>query len=468
MRKLFSDGVDELDEVGVPMILGVSLDAYTGAANLMVVPPGMCFIVQKVVGQGIVWAVPFDPSPVVLSPGTLGGADGVAFVDAAGTTQWSMSFRPFVRDMTVFGSFSPITWKSSEPLSLVNWTFKHPLCVPAGWTMQNQQAGTVGGNFAAYGRLVSESEARQLGYTPSNSATDANRMCGVDSMMTFSTSQIVVPARAGYSIQILDIHMRLQPTAAVLTNSTMTVEQGDGRAIFVVSNNNPGDLREWVFSPGIYLKPDQSLNCKSSTALTGSVVVSWRYVPTADVPSDHWWACVEPGLPTPAAEGVGATELQKAYSHEVTCFYPRLNTTKTSPTTSFQHILRGYLFSIQKDALAATAETETSDIMLARISNGAAGGVIGLSVTSITDTGIPMTPLFGGFGHDQNVTAVVDDVNLPGKQDNGSFWIDTLAMSTLVVLTTPITTLGIDEFWVTLWGKTIPSRFTNPSNKGAA
>lgn len=471
--KLFNPTVDEMDEVGVPMVIGTSKDIYNGAEGMIQasgIPSGMCFIVQRIVGQGATSVIPYDLSPVLLTPSaTLAPLDGILFADTAGTVQWSAVFRPFQRAHSTFFAITP-RWQNAEPINKINWKLKHPLCVPSGWNIQGTQNGAFNSTFAVYGRLISQTEARDMGFTVSNSVTDTDRMCGVDSLMTFSTTQIIVPAKTGYSIQILDIVIRNQPVAAVLTSGTVTVEQGDGRPIFVLPNNNPGDLAEQVFSPGIYLKSGQSLNAKSSTALIGNVVVSWRYVPDAEVPADHFWACIEPGLPTPATTGVGIAEVGKTFSHEITCFYPARNTTKTSPTKGYQHIVRGYMVAIQKEPYnGASAELlDASDNFACRISQGTAGSPPGLSIATVTDSSAsPISPVFTANNHDMHVSMVVDDVNMPCKQDNGSIWIDTLAYGP-ALLTTPITTAGIDEFWVTVWGKTIPNRFTDPTHRGTA
>jgi len=468
LPNIFAPGVDELNEVAPAQVIGVSLDAAGGAATMLTVPEGQCFLIERIVGQGIAHGQIHDPSPVLVTPGVAGELrDGIAILDAAATTQWELLWRPFLRQWTSFFNATP-RWQSAEPQSLVNWKLRFPICVPPNWTITSAQSA-LGNNWAVYGRLVSRDTARNLGYSPNPSVTDADRTCGVDSMVTFSTTQILVPARAGYSIQILDIWMRLQPVQATApTSNTLTVEQGDGRAIFVIANNNITDMREVNFAPGIYLKPGQSLNAKSATALNGSIVISWRYVIEAEVPSDHWWACVEPGLPTPTVGGISGAEHVRATSHEVTCFYPRRNTTKTSPTTGFQHLLRGYLIAMQKDAQGTTVDTDVTDAMVTVISTHSAAPTITVSDGNfIYTTGVPVTPMFAGVGHDQNFALAVGGLNIPGKKDNGSFWIDSIGTA-MAADTTPLsTTLNVDEFWVTLWGKTIPNRFSDPANRGS-
>jgi len=465
-----SRGVAELDEVGEPTVVALGSDAAT--ATMITVPPGQCFLIQRLVGQNLVDSLTTrDSSPVLVTPaisGSLGGYDGIGFYDVAGTLQSAALFRPFVRDNTVFIGISP-NFRNALPQSAVNWKFKWPICVPAGWTVKSTGASGVGGNWAAYGQLVSDSTARQLGYSVSPSATDANRMSGVDSIITFSTTQIIVPARTDYSIQILDIHMRVQPVAAVITDGKMTVEQGDGRPIFVVANDIPGELREVYLSPGLYLKPGQSLNAKSSTALIGEVVVSWRYVPTNEVPSDHWWACVEPGLPTPATESVGLAEIGRRQQEQVVCFYPRLDTTKTTATTGFQHILRGYLVSIQKEPWADSASgLDTTDVFIVQITASNFGAVTGFSTLhSIVNTGNPLAPAISANHHDQCVLIGVDDIMMPGLKDTGSLWIVSTAFG-LLTLSTPQSNADVDEFWVTLWGNTIPTKYGDPANRGSA
>jgi hypothetical protein len=75
-----------------------------------------------------------------------------------------------------------------------------------------------------------------------------------------------------------------------------------------------------------------------------------------------------------------------------------------------------------------------------------------------------VTPTIALVNHDQNVTECQGGLNVP-TQDNGSLRVDTINMSDtpntiLGVATTP-TDGHITEWYVSVWGRTIPTRATS-------
>jgi hypothetical protein len=63
-------------------------------------------------------------------------------------------------------------------------------------------------------------------------------------------------------------------------------------------------------------------------------------------------------------------------------------------------------------------------------------------------------------------------VNLACKKDDGTIWIDAMALNvasgalSAVSATPTAADADVDEWSVTMWGRTIPNRTTNPSNRG--
>lgn len=451
-------GIDKLEEVGEPMAVGVSLDAYTGAAKMLTVPPGKAFIITHIVSQGDVNTYPFNASPNQTSTAT-----GIEIVNAADTTGMSIAFMPFFRWQASFDEQDSPTWRNSIPSSAVVWKPRWPIAVPPTWIVRSQQAANLGNNFVVYGYLVADGAARTLGFDINGDATETNRRYGVESLVTTASQATLVAGRTGKSIQILDVFIRVQPETNVA--NVCVVEQTDGKDIFRIANHNPSDLVEVKCSPGIYLKSGVGIYVSSTVANTASVCISYRFVDEDEVPGDHWWSCTLPNFPTPATTQGGALDTFTNTSTAMVCYYPRLDTTKTSPTKGFQHLLRGYVINAQKDT------DNVPEILMFRLSTGSTGGLIGNNaavVGGITDSGYPLSPVFISGQHDQNLWIAVDGINLACKKDDGSIWVDAQG-ATQAFITTPSTQdMNVDQWAVTAWGRTIPSRWSDPTVRGAA
>jgi hypothetical protein len=302
-------------------------------------------------------------------------------------------------------------------------------------------------------------------------ATPANaRGFGIAFSDGNNTTEEMIPAVTGKSIRILDMSIQIQPATPAL--ETMLLSQTDGRAVFRFANSNPANFLDLKFSPDIYLAPGQGLeilttNSGTPAVAANAVTITYEYVDADDVPSDHWWACLGPDLPTPAgAETYGA---MTGRSTSVSPYYPRRDDEDTTQSKGYQHVLQGYCFSMQKDALAATADVDTTERTKFTISTGPTGGAVEASAFGATQGNYQMAPVFSGSGHDQTVFGVVDDIFVPADKDDGRIWIETagLANGTLAPATPSQADNDVSGFWVTCWGKTVPSTFTDRTNPGA-
>lgn len=445
---------------GRPMVLGTAMSQGLGENTMFQVPRGFVLLVTKIVVQS-------DYAPAAV--GTVGSPSngellqGISVNDAAGTNQGAFVFRGFARFNNSFWTGSPI-WQTSAPSNVVQWNLKYAIPVPSGWSVRSPQNLTTIGNMAAvYGVVVTEDSARQLGYSVSKSATDAQRNYGVTSR---STSGTAVSGRAGRSIRVLDVNIRMQPQT--FTANTLTVEQGDGTQIFAVQNDNPAEFLEMSFSPNWFLKSGEDLDITIGATEANSISITYEYVDEDEVPGDLWFSVVNPESPTPGTTTTNSLSTQTLAQSEATLYYPRYGTTKTVPTKGFQHFVRGYAVSMQKTATTQNTvgadDTETTSLA---ITSGATGGNFAWNgfVTNSVD-GYYLSPVFQAGGHDQCVYACVEEVNIPCDPDDGSIWVNLLGTTNTV--TTP--TAGDADLrgcWVSLWGRTYPKFVTERTNEGS-
>lgn len=459
--------------VGRPMTIGAALDQDPGSAILYTVPKGQVFLVTHIVAQ---IDVSSQLAGAVASPQSPSLFGGLATFDEAGTGQDTIEFKAFARWNNLFLTGGSPTWKTSFPANTVQWGLKYPYPVFAGWTVRSSATpggGSGWGNhYAVYGVQMDENAARMLGFQVRGSATDSERRMGAVSLASPSTPAALVAGRTGQSIRILDLSIRIQPETNTANTVTLS-ETADGtRNIFQFRNDNPAEFFNYQFSPDIYLTPGAALDLGSTVANTASVTCVYEYVDAADVPSDHFWACVDPDLPTPGAGTTGTGSVLTSTSTEITLYYPGragrsyTDTTKTSPGKGYQHILNGYAVSVQKNAEAGTAETDATEQTKLCLSTGSAAGQIQSDGYGTTQTNYQLSPVFSASSHDQSLGIVVPGINVPCKKDDGSIWVDTLGFNGIA--TTPTQTANDIAGWaVTVWGRTTNEQFTDPANKGA-
>lgn len=448
---------------GQPLKVGVTLDqtnqaVASTAGDLYSVPAGNVLLITHVVMQ-------IDQSGSIAqrisSPTEAMSFDGINFYDGAGTAQGGVTFRGFSRYRTIFtgGGGSP-DFRASQPGEVVSWRPKFAIPVPSGWSVQQPLSSIGWGHQSCvYGVLVSESAAQEMGYHVSKSVTDSERRYGIANTAGSTSATDLVAARTGKSIRILDVHIRSQPET--VTDNTLTLQQTDGTKVFKFVNDNPSELINQAFSPGWYLKAGQALQVISDEINTCSINVTYEYVDEDEVPSDYWFSVVEPTNPTP---GAGTTGLLGSVSTEATLYYPRRGTTETDPNKGFQHMLNGYAVYSQKEGTTANATDDTEQTRFT-ISTGATGGEVDFSLAGLNQPNYQMAPVFSGSGHNQCTWCVVDGINVPGKKDDGSLWVDTIAFGTIV--STP-TSANVDvrDWAVNMWGRTVPAQFSARTNEG--
>jgi len=457
--------------VGQPILMSAALDQTTGNKNLLTVPNGQVFLCTHILVQADVAAYLLAPVP---SPDADQSYTELQLHDPGGSNS-IISLRGFARYSGSFNDGASPDFRTAPPGNAVMWKLKYPFAVPPGWSVVQSAAPTAWGNQSAiYGVMVSEPAARELGYHAENASPTLSRRSGITSAGSASGTNTVLTGVAGQCIRVLDVQLRMQPEA--VASNQLTLQQGDGQKIFITHNDNPAEHLSMQFSPDWYLKAGQNLVCVTDDANANSINITYEYVDEDDVPPNSWFACIEPTYPTPDAGGASSTTVTVGTSglpftrtlNEVTCYYAKPNAagqhTRTSPTKGFQHLVRGYAVSIQKDATTANATDDTEQTRFT-ISSGAAAGQIGLLPAGLAQTNYQIAPVFTGSAHDQCLATVIDGINIPGKSDDGSLWVDVVGFKALS--TTPTSgTNDIAGFAVSLWGCTAPTFATPRSNKG--
>jgi len=487
-------GIDS-EQVGRPVIVGSVQDGNINAAGnavLKVVPKGFVVLATKFVVQptglaGISGALgtkdTTQGSPQVGSGGTAGQIV-TDFESEVGSPAFTMTWQRQARYNTLFGSAASPDWRTAPPANVIQWSPKYPVVIPSGWTV-NTGNYTGYGEWAAgqaiYGLLVSEDQARTLGFAVTSNPNDAKRNASVVSGSGDGSTQTLLAGRTGKSIRILDVQIRLQAPTNTLT--TVELRQADGsRSILKLCSSNPAELIDKSLSPDIFLKGGSGLQLVTNDADACSVNVSYEFVDEEEVPGDYFWGYLEPQIYTPGDGTVGtvAAQVFTQQVEKLTLYYPRLDTlgltaTKTTAGKNKQHLLRGFCISAQKEG-TSTGTTDSTDQQFFALSQAADSSTLTAVYHlsgSVNIAGDNVNAELASAGmaignHDQNLTIVTEGLNAPGPED-GVVRLDIVNMSA-----TPNTVLGakttptdgdMTAWAVTVWGRTIPSRFTAPINR---
>jgi hypothetical protein len=439
--------LSRLPLIGQPMYIGSTQDvagAFGSPKTMLQVPLGKVFVITKIVLAPVSYLVAYVASP---SLGDRTG-NGLDIRTSAGNE--------FTRWQSLFNASAANSWRNAPPNNVVAWKLRTPIAIAPGAIVGNPQDNTYHNTAGAFGYMIDEGEATALGLQLlGKSATEQG---GVKSATSTTSAVTLIPAKTGHSIQILNVLARQQPLATA-ASSTLTLRQsGDSRNVFQFTNGNPANLCQFAFSPQIFLRPGQGLDMLSTTTNTGSAAVHYRYVPEADVPGDHWWACQAPTKPA-------GTTTKQTTNTAITCYYPKSNTTATTAGTGRQHILEGYALSAQ---YAATSPVSGGALAAGgvsfRIGAGASGGEIGNSglLVSNTASGTQMSPIFDLYEHEQTLWVAEDDAMVIAPATNGLFF-ESLAYEDTIPADG-----RIRDWFVMAWGRTIPERFTGTTNRGQA
>lgn len=466
--------------------------ALTGT-QLFAVPKGQVLLMTEFVqqlgghGGGALGAYNPSPSPSEAAGGTVGG---FRYFKAGGTPTYTAQFSSFLRKNSVHDNSAAPTpnWRNAQPDSVVKYKPKYAVPIPSGHFLYSST--TLGGDFgnstSAYGVLVDENTARQLGYAVNDSATDADRRIGVKSFVADGT----LSGRAGQSIRILDIHVRMQPQqdrAAAGAPSTIEIKQlGDVRVLHKFVNNNQGDFVDVQFSPADcwFLGQGYDLQVDFTGTDIGSVTILYEYVDADEVPKDVFWGSRTPTLPSP---GLATTAVYNpAVSSAINLYWPgKYNSDPTpavadynyaTPGQGSNYILYGYAVSAQTVPGSGEGSVTNADQTLLTLSSGDSAGAIdaafgGSPGGSRAQSNYQLAPVFQLNTTDQVLNAVVDDLALPCEPNYGRIWVDMAgygpATGLLSALTTPANTNnGIDALQVSVWGRADIDITTTPNNEG--
>lgn len=467
------DSMSRGDTSGEPMRLGAAIQqaaettAVPSAANrrLFTVPDGQVFLVTQVVAQaedsfgGILTASNVSPAKNTVGFDLLDGS-------GAPTPQSALAFLSFSRWQSVLEPNNVANFRTAAPGNAIVWKPKWALPIPSGWTMKWGQtvSGQAVNSSAVYGYLVDENTAANLGYQVEPGTTDLDRRHGIE---TLAVSGTLVAGRAGKSIRVLDVTVRMQPDAN--GTNTLTLRQtGDQRVMSRWTNNNPSDFLNVHISPGDYwfTKPGQGLEIVCTNNVEASITMHYEIVDEDEVPGDVWWTCFSPVYASPAL----ASPVLAHDSEELVLYYPGRDEEVSAADATDQHRLAGYAINIQKD----TDNTSPDQPFLA-LSTGTSGGRISLNLAPIggatsTQTNYQLTPVFAAPSHDQCVFVAVDGIDVPCAK-GGSIWVDKMTAGNgglfAVASTTPTnTTSNISAWSVSAWGKTRPAYVTARSNEG--
>lgn len=448
--------LSRLPLIGQPMYIGTTQDAagnFAAPKTMLSVPLGKVFIITKIA----LAPISYVGTAYVASPALVDRTgNGLDIRTAAGTVVGTIKVNEFTRWQSLFNASAANSWRNAPPNNIVMWKLRTPIAIAAEAIVGNPQDNLYHNTAGAFGYMIDEGEAQALGFQVLGKST--TEQGGVKSATSTTSAVTLIPAKTGHSIQILNILARQQPLATA-ASSTLTLRQsGDSRNVFQFTNGNPANFAQFAFAPQIFLRPGQGLDMLSTTANTGSACVHYRYVPEADVPGDHWWACQAPTKPAGAST-------KEAANTAITCYYPKSNSTATLATKGRQHLLEGYVFSAQ---YAATSPLSGGVLAAGgisfRLGAGTSAGQVGNSglLVANTPSGTQLTPIFDLYEHEQTLWVTEDDAMIPVPAEQGLFF-ESLAYEDTIPAGG-----RIRDWFVMAWGRTMPERITGTINRGQA
>jgi hypothetical protein len=427
-------GLSRIDEIGVPMALGTTLDVG-GDANanrrLLTVPPGQCFVITSITGD----IAQADADSVEVSPALASRiAVGVHIEDASNTEASAIRTMPFVRWRDLFNNAASASWRTAPANNNWVWKPKMPICVPAGYHVGHTQPLIIGNGASVRGYLIADRAAALMGLDTNTVRT--TRRQGVASAMATNSATALIPARTGKSVQILDIFVRVQPLAAAAAN-VLTIRQTDAKDIFRFVNDNPANLMQQQLSPGICTAPGTGVSILSTTTNTASVSIVYRYLDAADVPANHWWSCIDPEKPSSTSTLPGASAAPLA------TFYPATGRTVASGLAgpANQNIMKGYVITANQNA--------RSEVGVIRLGTGATPGLPGFGAF-VANVGTPVTQTLTLYQPEQTLWAGESDITVKSRT-NHAFWWESIA-PLAAATPTPVRNWGC-----TAWGFTVPA-----------
>jgi hypothetical protein len=454
-------------DLGMPIICSAVVDQATATLpNVITVPRGQVFLMTHMHLQAEPQTYGLTTPTAWLSPSL--SSYGFQISNEAGTGIWAIGFASFIRQPNDYAGSATPTALSAPHGNVVTWKPKYAIPIPGGFRIEaSTTVGDFGNRAIVHGFLVDEGTARTLGYNIGT--TLAGSRHHITTTRGNSSATTIITGRPGKCIRLLDMHIRLQPIAN--GTNVLQLNQVDGKVLFRFRNSNFVDMVEHAFAPDeIFLAPGQGLQNVITTADTCSITLQYEFVDQDEVPKNCWWSFLDPVRPTPATTG-SALASGRQSSTAFTLFYPRNETTKTTPGVGNQHLVRGVQIGVQKGNGRFTNSVVVAESTSFCVSHGAAAGVIGATGITTGQTNAQITPTFIAGHHDQNVAFVDDAMNVPCKPDDGQLWFDSLNLSNnnavLSVLTTPTAVDADIAGWsATIWGRTIDKKWRASTNRG--
>lgn len=492
-RQLTNEVYRQLDTLvmeGKAQLIATPTITSATTPTIVAPPAGQVAIITKVVGT----AYPNKET----SPG-FGDANelysGMIVYDENGDlTAEGAEWLGYWRNDLLFEGAQTPSWRSAVPCAPVVWEPEQPLIIPPMHTLRANMSGNMaGGCFACYGYIVDQDSARHLGFDTNTQdfTYDTNKknrsgFRGVG-LTTGSPYINLITAQTGYTIQVIDINVRIQSTVhaptkrTVLFQGTTIIDQTTAsNVIMKFTANNPSDPLEWTFSPGIYLDANQGLwysraadDLLSENGVGSTINVTYRYVKNSDVPKDHFWSFMAPTLAGSTAATAGTSSLYATASTVATVRYPGIAgdpvlaaasvaSTATAPGVGKQFVVEGYCISAQKDL------TVLADQSFMAITTGTASGNIGIASSGLTTTNKLISPIIALSSHDQSFALAVDGINIPCIKDTGRIQVDMTTVSASGSATPAASDADLDELAVLVWGRTSQARFGTGHFQGAA
>ena len=340
---------------------------------------------------------------------------------------------------------------SAIPDAPLVWEPRHPIVVPESWDMSLWTNTSNGSGLMAYGYTLETQDARAMGFPVGNEQSPIGapfKELVYDGAVVSDATVDLVPAVPGFSIQILDILVRLQPNA--LGGAAITIADESG-TIFKFVNDNMRTHGEWKFSPGLYARASEKLTVTGDAQSEGrgTVAIIARYVPNDEVPGDHFWSYLDPAVPSPDSLA-GILQTIKRESSTFTLNYPRRAETETTPGNGRRHHVEGFTISASKDS------TATSDLLWFAITTGAASDSVKHELAESTTSNDLICPPVQLGGPYQGATLTVDNINVPCRPNDGQILFEALATAGTLLLT-PAGEGDVRDWSATIWGRTLPT-----------
>jgi hypothetical protein len=351
----------------------------------------------------------------------------------------------------------------------LEWEPRQPIVIPDGWELRvggmedNSGVFTPGGSTCptvvmVFAVQMDPQDARTLGFNVENSSTAAERFwiqtgshCGT-AHASPGLDETLVAQRLGYSVEITDILVRIQPSTALAT-ITLTEDGGaaPGKTIFEFYNDNPTDPFQRILRPRIFLEDDAgiAINVSANAADRSSVIVIGRYVRNEDKPANAFWAQVGPARLTQAEVSPGGRWAGEGITLNYGDKIPGSDTRRTAVAAGKgrKHVVEGFEIGMRRDSTASNFGIADLDTAVAyALSSGNVSATGNLIQGPRTSQGI--SPIFLAQGAYQMTAFGVSEVNIPLLEDSALIFEQQIP-----TVHTPVGS-PVEDWSCTVWGRT--------------